>query len=589
MSLIHARLIGPATAILLALAGLTASPAAAEDSLTVSMGWPSCTVGQPCSATAEQTVDVQGGVAPYTYAVTAGTFPPGLTLSESGALSGVPTGGGEYTFTLAVTDAVGSTGSATGAFGAYGVYAPNIDLSPAQPVGESGIYVLPSAQDGASYAQTFAASGGTPPYTFSVPDRYTLPDGLTLSPSGVLSGTPTTSGQWDFGVMATDSSTGTGPYTGTYMYELDVAAPTPAPLEITTESVQPDHLGEEFSQQIEVTGGSAPYTFAVTSGVLPDGLTLSEDGVLSGTPTAPLLSFFTITVTDDAGGQTSRQYSTIFYPTMLILTPDALADATVGSTYAQTFAVTNGLAPYTYSVRPADLPPGLSLSIDGVLSGTPTVAGSYSFFVSARDSTTGPNFDAGGQRFTMQVAASSSVERDGDGDGLSDADEARLGTDPRVADTDHDGLDDGAEVHGTWIAQKVHGRHGPTRAIGLVRPNPRQADTDHDGLADGAEVAGARIGQVIVIGRHHRTRFLGTRATDPTQVDTDHDGISDRDEVSGAANRKHRQHRSDPTRWDTDRGGVGDGREIRKGADPADVRSGPHHPHRQSKALRPPR
>jgi hypothetical protein len=95
---------------------------------------------------------------------------------------------------------------------------------------------------------------------------------------------------------------------------------------------------------------------------------------------------------------------------------------------------------------------------------------------------------------------------------------------------------------------------------------------------------------VIVVGRHdHRTKLLGIRSTDPTLTDTDHDGISDQDEVTGAANRKHRHHRSDPTRWDTDRGGIGDGREIRKGADPADVRSGPHRPHRHSKALRPPR
>jgi hypothetical protein len=594
MSRIHARVLGSVTAlltaVLLAIGSLAAAPAsAAEESLTVSMGWPQCVVGQPCSATADQTLSVTDGTAPYTYEVTSGTFPPGLTLSESGDLSGVPTGGGEYTFTVTATDADGLTGSTTGSFFAYGIYAPSIVVSP-NHVDEGGIYVLPGAEEGAAYSQTFTAAGGTAPYTFSIPETYSLPDGLTLSPDGVLSGTPTTSGEWDFGVVAIDSSTGTGPYNnGLYMYELDIAqAPAPDPVTITTEAVQPEQLGQPFSQQIEVIGGSAPYDFYVSDGALPDGLTLDSNGVLSGTPTATGQFSFTITVTADTGGSASRAFTTTIDATRLVMTPDLPLDATVGTPFTQTFGIANGLAPYTYGAYAPMLPPGLALTGDGVLSGTPTAAGAYTFLVVATDSATGSGPNYGAQFVTVHVGAATTVASDADGDGLSDADEARFGTDPSAADTDHDGLDDGAEVHGIQMTQRVRGRHGAAHPIGLVRPNPLVADTDHDGLSDGTEVHGSTLGQVIAL-RNHRKVVLGNRSTNPVLADTDHDGLRDRAEVTGRANRAHHRHLTDPTRWDTDRGGVGDGREVRRGSDPADFRSGPHRPHRHSWVLRGPR
>lgn len=588
MSLIHARLRGSATAlataILLALAALTASPASAADSLTVSMGWPPCTVGEPCSANAGETVSATGGTEPYTFAVTDGTFPPGLTLSESGAVSGVPTGGGEYTFTVTATDAVGATGSATGSFYAYGIYEPSINLSPANPVDVSGIYVLPSGQDGQAYAQDFGATGGTAPYSYSVGGG-DLPDGLTLSPAGRLSGTPTTSGQWDFAIAATDSSSGTGPYTDSYWYELDVA---PADVAITTETIQPERVGLEFSQQIEATGGLGGYTFAVTSGALPAGLTLSEDGMVSGTPTATGVAFFTITATDGEGRTGRRAFSIQLNPTPLVLTPSTLPDATNGTPYVASMAVTNGVGPYVFASVPADLPPGLTLSSAGVLSGTPTAPGTFTFAIVAHDSVTGTGPNFGVQRFTMTVADPSAVALDSDGDGVPDSVEQTLGTDPHRADTDGDGLSDGAEVHGIWLSQRVRGHHGAAHPIGLVHPDPLVADTDHDGLGDGAEVGGSLLDQVVAV-PHHRTFVIGHRSTNPMRADTDRDGLADLVEVTGSANRRHRHHLSDPTRWDTDRGGVGDRREVRHGSDPADVRSGPRTPHRTSWALRGPR
>jgi hypothetical protein len=587
MSLIHARLRGPATglatAILLVLAVLTASPASAGETLTVSMGWPpGCSVGLPCTADAGQTVTATGGTEPYTFAVTSGTFPPGLTLSESGALSGVPTGGGDYSFTVTATDAVGATGTATGNFGPYGIYDAGITFSPANPVDVSGIYVLPSAQEGQPYSQDFTATGGTAPYTYSFGGG-DLPNGLTLSSTGRLSGTPTISGQSDFAVVATDSSTGTGPYTSSYWYELDIAPPD---VTITTDTITPERVGLDFSQQIEATGGLGGYTFAVTAGALPTGLTLSEDGVVSGTPTATGVAYFTITATDGDGRTGAREFSIQLDPTPLVLLPYTLPDATKGTAYVATMAVANGVAPYVFAVVPANLPPGLTLSPAGVLSGTPTASGTFSFSIVAHDSVTGTGPNFGVQGFTMTVADPATVGQDSDGDGVPDSTEQSLGTDPHRADTDGDGLTDGAEVHGIWMAQRVRGRHGAAHPIGLVRPDPLVADSDHDGIGDGAEVSGTVLDQLVVL-PHHRTRLIGHRSTDPTRADTDRDGLRDRAEVTGSRNRHgHHRHLSDPARWDTDRGGVGDGREVRHASDPADVESGPMTPRQQSWVLR---
>jgi hypothetical protein len=445
-----------------------------------------------------------------------------------------------------------------------------------------GIYVLPSAQEGKAYSQDFTATGGTAPYTYSFGGG-DLPGGLTLSSTGRLSGTPVISGQSDFAVVATDSSTGTGPYTSSYWYELDIAPPD---VTITTDTIAPERVGLDFSQQIEATGGLGGYTFALTAGDLPTGLTLSADGLVSGTPTATGVAYFTITATDGDGRTGARQFSIQLNPTPLVLLPYTLPGATKGTPYVATMAVANGVAPYVFSSVPANLPPGLTLSPTGVLSGTPTASGTFSFSIVAHDSVTGTGPNFGVQGFTMTVTDPATVGQDSDGDGIPDSTEQSLGTDPHRADTDADGLSDGAEVHGIWMAQRVRGRHGAAHPIGLVRPDPLVADSDHDGIGDGVEVSGTLLDQLVVL-PHHRTRVIGHRSTDPTHADTDRDGLRDRAEVTGSANRHgHHHHLSDPARWDTDRGGVGDGREVRRASDPADVKSGPMTPRQQSWVLR---
>lgn len=155
---------------------------------------------------------------------------------------------------------------------------------------------LPPGEVGLIYTASVSASGGLAPYTFTV-SAGSLPAGVTLSSSGAFAGTPTTSGPATFTVKVTDSET--TPLTATQSYTVNILSA----LSITNTSLPAANIGVSYSATLTATGGQSPYTFAVTSGSLPTGLTLnSATGVISGTPTAGGTFNFTITVTDSATG-----------------------------------------------------------------------------------------------------------------------------------------------------------------------------------------------------------------------------------------------------------------------------------------------
>jgi hypothetical protein len=142
--------------------------------------------------------------------------------------------------------------------------------------------------------------------------------------------------------------------------------------------------GSSYSQTITASGGTSPYSFAVTSGSLPTGLSLSSGGVISGTPTVNGSSTFTVTATDAIGQTGSRSY-TIVVETVSITTT-SLPGGVELIPYSQTLSASGGTAPYTWAITSGSLPPGLALSSGGVLSGTPTQSGFYTFSVTATDS-----------------------------------------------------------------------------------------------------------------------------------------------------------------------------------------------------------
>jgi uncharacterized repeat protein (TIGR01451 family) len=307
-----------------------------------------------------RTISGSGGTPPYSVSVTAGSLPPGLTLS-GGSLSGTPTAAGSYSFRLTVRDA--------GDCVAHRNYVVTISCPPVtlSPV------ALASASLGVTYNQAITVlGGGAGPYTFSATPG--LPAGLTLSPSGTLSGVPTQSGSFAFIVTATDAN---GCVT-TQAYTLSVCTG----LTVLPAALPSATVGVPYAQALGGSGGTAPYGFAVTAGALPPGLTLSGPGLLTGTPSAAGSYSFTVTATDAGGCTGVATYSVAVCPVVTI-TPATLMSGAVGTPYSQALTASGGTPPYVFSS--GSLPQGLALSPGGALSGTPTQSGSFTFSVAATD------------------------------------------------------------------------------------------------------------------------------------------------------------------------------------------------------------
>ena len=186
---------------------------------------------------------------------------------------------------------------------------PTITVNPA---------TLPGGQVGVAYSQTVTGSGGTGPYTFAVTSG-SLPNGLTLASGGLLSGTPTTANTFNFTITATDSNN----CTGSQAYSVTIAPAACPTITVNPASLPDGTVGVAYSQTISGSGGTGPYTFAVTLGSLPTGLTLSAAGSLSGTPTASGTFNFTIRATDANNCPGSRAYSVTIAPSGACQAPPA--------------------------------------------------------------------------------------------------------------------------------------------------------------------------------------------------------------------------------------------------------------------------
>ncbi len=167
-----------------------------------------------------------------------------------------------------------------------------------------------------------------------------------------------------------------------------VVRPTP-PFINTARFPEDAKVGELFSAQLVATGGSQPFTWSITNGVLPNGLTLNSQGVISGTPTGQGGQYtFTVEVTD-ANNLTATSQMTLAvdgptsYPS---ITTTSLRPGFVGQWYQQTLAANGGTAPYMWRVIQGTLPSGFSLNAQlGELTGTPSKSGVYTATVQATD------------------------------------------------------------------------------------------------------------------------------------------------------------------------------------------------------------
>jgi hypothetical protein len=328
---------------------------------------PAATAGTSYSAS----LAVSGGTSPYKWTITSGTLPLGLTLSSGGIIGGIPTGAGSASVTFQVADATGVTAS----------QAITITVNPPPPL-TIATASLPGATLGTSYNLALLATGGVPSYIWTI-TAGSLPAGLTLSTTGVISGTPTGAGTSNFTVKVTDSQTPT-PATKTANLSITV---TIAPLVVTTVSLPGGSVGNVYSQTLHASGGVPPYTWSISVGTLPSGLTLNAStGIISGTPTATGTSTFTVKVTDSAATTATASLS-IAINTALTFTATSLPGGSIGTAYSATLHASGGVTPYTWSISSGSLPAGLSLNATtGVISGTPTTIATSNFDVQVTDS-----------------------------------------------------------------------------------------------------------------------------------------------------------------------------------------------------------
>jgi hypothetical protein len=166
-----------------------------------------------------------------------------------------------------------------------------------------------------------------------------------------------------------------------------------APINLAPTTLPNASQGQAYSQALSATGGLAPYAYSVTAGSLPPGLVLSAAGLIAGTPTSAGTFSFTVTVTDAAGCTATRVYTIIVAPLgcpVITVLPASLPAGVIGSPYAQAMSASGGSAPYLFSVTAGALPPGLTLSPAGLLTGTPGTLGNFSFTITATDAASCP-------------------------------------------------------------------------------------------------------------------------------------------------------------------------------------------------------
>lgn len=314
---------------------------------------------------------------PTSFSLVSGTLPSGVSLDTStGLISGTPTQSGTFNVTVGATNGIGT-----------GTQALTITIGLVTPVITSSASA--SGLGGQAFAYLITASNL--PSSFGVIG--TLPNGVTVNPTtGLISGTPTESGTFNVTVTATNTAG-----TGSQALAITISLLTPV---ITSSVTASGTGGTAFSYQI--TANNLPSSFGVT-GTLPPGVSVNPTtGLISGTPTQSGTFNVTVTATNTAGTGSQALAITIA-ASIPVFTSATTASCTGGQ--ACSFQLTASYFPTSFSLVSGSLPAGLSLSTaTGLISGTPTVGGSFPVTVGATN-----GVGTGTQALTINVALAAPV------------------------------------------------------------------------------------------------------------------------------------------------------------------------------------
>ncbi len=342
---------------------------------------------------AEYEVEIESeegsGCEPYDYfQLVNGSLPAGLTMSRDGVISGIPTGGpGLSRFWLWDRDLTFAQGGPS--------WCEREDKSEREfsiPI-DPGLEIVNESVAPATIGQPFSdtlttrqvvsVNGPDGPdvhSTWSVVSG-ALPPGITLSTSGVLSGTPTAEGSFGFDVKAVS---GSPQATKTYM--LGVRQPVSVKSPFGPARPPSSEVGIRLAKSFSATGGSGTYTWALASGTLPTGVTLdTAKGTITGTPRTAGSFAFTLTATDSEGRAMNANAALTVAPRLAVKT-NGLKSAKLAQAYQVKLATTGGVQPVAWRMVGGKLPLGISLSQKaGTIAGTPRRPGSFPVTLEARD------------------------------------------------------------------------------------------------------------------------------------------------------------------------------------------------------------
>jgi hypothetical protein len=243
---------------------------------------------------------------------------------------------------------------------------------------------LPSGTVGQAYTAPVAVAGGNGTNSWTTVGGL-LPGGLQLNTtSGVISGTPQAQGTFTFTVqVASDGAT------DQKALSITIGAGQ-APVTITSSTLPTGTINQAYSQQLAASGGTGSYTWSLVTGTLPSGIILTTGGLLTGTPVVS--GSFPITVqASSGGGSAQRQFTLTVNAAQQPVTIGAATPpgGTTGAAYSAQLGATGGTGTYVWTVVAGTLPPGIGLGGGGLLAGTPTAAGSYTFTVRSRSRSLG--------------------------------------------------------------------------------------------------------------------------------------------------------------------------------------------------------
>jgi len=165
---------------------------------------------------------------------------------------------------------------------------------------------LPNGHVGLTYEESLLATGGTPPYNWSIATG-ALPNGLGInSASGVIAGQPANAGTFNFTISVQDSSSGKA--SAQSKMSMQISSAPAAPLQISTNSLPNGQIGDAYDSTVAATGGTPPYRWSIAAGALPNGLSInSVSGVISGQPASAGTFSFAVGVQDSSAGKVSAQ------------------------------------------------------------------------------------------------------------------------------------------------------------------------------------------------------------------------------------------------------------------------------------------